>query len=96
MRHDRCQSGASPSATGLSSLRDGDAQRLHPDGLQSPGAGVLPMAREFGDKLGGSPWVRDIEQPQPVTPPVRVGSRAGVWPPEVLEEIHRIYSGGEQ
>ena len=44
--------GASASRTGLSSLRDGAAARLHPDGLQSTGAADFCECLRRDEALG--------------------------------------------
>lgn len=48
------------------------------------------------DKLGEWFDARPAERPQPVDRPIARVGYAPVWPPEVLAEIRRIYSGEEE
>lgn len=56
-------------------------------------SGVLPLARELGEKLGGDPFVQPIERPDPIAPPMRVN--LSLWPAEVREQMQRILNGEE-
>lgn len=83
------------------SLRSGRSAGLRPETLspQSLGhsaaaadAGVLPLARELGDKLGAAP----IPPVQPIINHQFRPTRADLWPPEVWDEMQAIYRGETQ
>jgi hypothetical protein len=64
--------------------------------MQQHDPSVMRLAGELAEKLGGEPWIRPVEQPQIIDAPVARPGRADVWPPEVLEEIRRVYSGEDR
>ena len=56
---------------------------------------IEQLVDDLGEKLGGDPWIKPVEKPQPVETPVRRFSNPDVWPAEEWERMQRIWRGEE-
>jgi hypothetical protein len=53
--------------------------------------GVMPLARQLGEKLGGDPWIKPIEE-MPRVSAVRLPNPS-LWPESVRAEMEAIRRG---
>ena len=85
--------GASASPTASPGLRPEPQERL---GLRRVphGAGVLPLARQLGDNLGGEPaGLPAIERAAQIENYPTRPRRRDLWPPEIWAEMEQIRNG---